>query len=77
MLAALEALERARAMVATKLRTRAMDKPAAREALEQAGRTAQTNIELHAEHVRHRLLLDDGILDARGLRPWEQDHNSP
>ncbi len=77
MLAALEALERTRAMLATKLRPRAMEKPAARAALEQANRKAQTTIELRAERVRHRLLLDDGILRARGLRPWEQDTNSP
>ena len=54
-----------------------MEKPAAREAMEQANRKAQTTMELHADHVRHRLQLDDGILSARGLRPWEQDNNSP
>ena len=54
-----------------------MDKPAARDALEQADRKAQTTIELHAERVRHRLQLDDGILSAHGLRPWERDNNSP
>ena len=73
MLAALEALEQAGAMVATKLRRQAIEKPAVREAMEQANRKAQTKIELHAERVRHRLLIDDGILSARGLRPWEQD----
>ena len=77
MLAALEALERTRATLATKLRQRAIDKPAARAAIEQANRKAHTTIELHAERVRHRLLLDDSILSARGLRPWEQDNNSP
>ena len=76
MLAALEALEHARATVATKLRSQATQKPAAREAIEQASRKAQTTIELHAERVRHRLLLDDGILSTRGLRPWEQDDTS-
>ena len=77
LLDALEALDQTRAMVATKLRRRAMDKPAAREALEQADRKAQTTIDLHAERVRHRLQLDDGILSAHGLRPWERDNNSP
>ena len=77
MLAALEALERARATVATKLRRRAMEKPAAREAIEQANRKAQATIELHAERVRHRLLLDDSILSTYGVRPWQQDRNSP
>ena len=77
MLAALEALERARATVATKLRGRAMDQPAAREAIAQANRKAQATIERHAERVRHRLLLDDGILSTHGVRPWEQDGDSP
>ena len=77
MLAALEALERTRAMLATKLRPRAMEKLAAREAIEQANRKAQSTIELHAERVRHRLLLDDSILSTRGLRPWEQDKKPP
>ena len=76
MLAALEALERARATIATTLRSRAIEKPAARDAIEQANRKAQTTIELHAERVRHRLLLDDSVLSARGLRPWEQDKDS-
>jgi hypothetical protein len=77
MLVALEALERTRATLATKLRPRAAQKPAARAAMEQAGRKAQTTIDLHAKRVRHRLLLDDAILSARGVRPWEQDQNSP
>ena len=77
MLAALESLEQARAAVATKLRRHAMDKPAVRDAMEQANRTSQTTIERHADRVRHRLVVDDGILSARGVRPWEQDHNSP
>ena len=77
MLVALEALERARARVATKLQRRAMEKPAAREAIAQANRKAQATIELHAERVRHRLLLDDSILSTHGVRPWEQDRNSP
>jgi hypothetical protein len=71
MLAALEALERTRATLATQLRPQAMKTPAAREAMEQAHRKAQTTIERHAERVRHRLQLDDGILDAHGFRPWE------
>ena len=57
LLAALEALEHARATVATTLSQRAVEKPAAREALEQADRKAQTTIKRHAERVRHRLLL--------------------
>ena len=76
LLAALEALERARATVATKLSRRAIDRPAAREAIERASRKAQTTIDHHADRVRHRLVLDDGILSARGLRPWEQDTDS-
>ena len=77
LLAALESLELARATVATKLRRQAMEKPAARQAIEQADRKAQTTMELHAERVRHRLLIDDGILSTHGLRPWEQEKNSP
>lgn len=76
LLGALEALERARAVVATKLRSQALEKPAAREAIELAGRKSQATIERHAERVRHRLLIDDGVLDASGLRPWEQDDDS-
>jgi hypothetical protein len=77
MLGALEALERARETVAAKLHGRAMEKPAARQALEQANRKAQATFDLHAERVRHQLLLDDGILSSHGVRPWEQDANSP
>ena len=73
MLAALEALERARATAATKLRRRAIEKPAAREAIEQADRKMQATIERHAERVRHLLLVDDSILSTRGVRPWQQD----
>ena len=53
-----------------------MEKPAVREAMEQANRKAETTMKRHADRVRHRLQLDDGILNARGLRPWEQDNNS-
>jgi DNA-binding GntR family transcriptional regulator len=56
---------------------RALEKPAAREAIAQASRKAQATIERHAERARHRLLLDDGILSSHGVRPWEQDANSP
>lgn len=77
MLAALEALERARATVATKLRRRALEKPAARDAIAQADRRSQATIERHAERVRHRLLLDDSILSTHGARPWEQNSDSP
>jgi flagellar biosynthesis/type III secretory pathway chaperone len=77
LLAALEALKRARATVATTLRRQAIKKPAARDALAQADRTAQATIERHAERLRHRLLLDDGILSSHGVRPWEQDTNPP
>ena len=73
LLAALEALEGARATVATKLRLQATSQPAAREAMEQANRKAQTTMERHAERVRHRLTLDDGILSTHGLRPWEDE----
>jgi hypothetical protein len=41
--------------------------------MEQADRKAQRTIERHAERVRHRLLLDDGVLGARGHRPWENE----
>ena len=77
LLDALESLERARTTVATKLSGRAIEKPAAREAIEQASRKAQATIELHAERVRHRLALDDGILSSHGVRPWEQDTDAP
>jgi len=71
LLAALDALERARATVATTLRQRAVETPAACDVIEGKSQTAQAKIELHAERVRHRLLLDDGILNAHGVRPWE------
>lgn len=77
LLAALEALERARATVATKLRRRAMERPAAREAIAQASGKALATIDLHGERVRHRLLLDDSILSTHGVRPWEQDGDPP
>jgi hypothetical protein len=77
LLVALEALEQSQATVATELARQAIEKPAAREAMEQASRKAQTTIELHAERVRHRLLLDDGVLSSRGHRPWETGHDSP
>ena len=73
LLGALEALERARTTVATKLRRQADDQPAAREAIAQADTKAQATFERHAERVRHRLSLDDGVLSTYGLRPWEQD----
>ena len=73
LLAALEALERAGTTVATRLGRRAMEKPAAREAMAQAIRKTQAKLEVHAERIRHRLLLDDGILSTHGVRPWEQD----
>jgi hypothetical protein len=77
MLSALEGLERARATVATQLEERAAEKPAAREALERATEKAQTKFAIYAERVRHRLLLDDGLLAAHGVRPWEQDGAAP
>jgi len=77
LLVALEALEQARATVASKLAQQAIEKPATREAMEQASRKAHTTIERHAERVRHRLLLDDGILNSRGHRPWETGNDSP
>jgi hypothetical protein len=77
LLAALELLEQARATVATKLRRQAVEKPAVREAMEQANRKAQSTMGLHADRVRHRLMLDDSVLSARGLRPWERDKHSP
>jgi hypothetical protein len=76
-LAALEALERAGTTVAAELRQQATPTPAGREALAQANRKAQATIERHAERTRHRLVLDDGILSAHGVRPWEQDRDSP
>ncbi len=76
LLDSLDALERARATIASTLRRGAMDKPAAGEAIAQANRKAQATIDLHAERVRHRLLLDDGILNRHGVRPWEQDRDS-
>ena len=77
MLAALDALERARETVATHLRRQAIEKPAARQAIAQADRKAQATIERHADRVRHRLVLNDGILSSHGVRPWEQDGTSP
>jgi len=73
LLAALESLDQAGTTVATKLRRQALDKPAAAEAMAQAGDKAQATIDRHAERVRHRLLLDDGLLNAHGVRPWERD----
>ena len=73
LLAALESLQQAGATVATKLRRQAIDTPAAGEAMAQANDKAQATIERHAERVRHRLLLDDGLLSGHGVRPWEKD----
>ena len=73
MLGALEGLERARVAVATKLQGRANEKPAARAALAEANRKAESTFEAHAERVRHRLLVDDGVLSSHGVRPWEQE----
>ena len=77
MLAALEALDGDSGDGGDKAAAASVEKPAAREAMEQANDKAQAAIELHAERVRHRLLLDDGLLSARGLRPWEQSQNVP
>ena len=59
------------ATMTAKLRQRAAERLAARDIIEQTSRTAQAKIELHAERMRHRLLLDDGMLSAHGVRPWE------
>ena len=71
MLAGLDGIERARAKVAAKLRHRASEKPAARGVIEEASQKVPAEFDLAAEKVRHRLLLDDGILSSRGVRPWE------
>jgi len=48
-----------------------VEKPAARDVIEDNSQTAQAKIKLHAERVRQRLQLDDGVLNAQGVRPWE------
>ena len=77
LLSALEALERAQARVATTLAQRATEKPAARKSLAQANAKVEAKFGLHTERVRHRLLLDDGLLNSHGVRPWEQDGDPP
>lgn len=71
LLAALETLEEARAKLATKMTQRAVENPAARERLEGMSQKWQVKIDWHAERIRHRLLLGDGILSGHGVRPWE------
>jgi hypothetical protein len=76
-LGALEALERARATVATELEKHAAQTPAVREDLERSTAKAAAKLAIYTERVRHRLLLDDGLLNAHGVRPWEQVGDSP
>ena len=71
MLAALAGLERGRAKAVTRLEQEALEKPAARSVIENASQKVQDKLERAAEGVRHRLLLSDGILSTRGVRPWE------
>jgi hypothetical protein len=71
MLSALAAIEHGRAKVVTRLKQRAMQKPAARGVIEHASQDVHDNFERAAEGVRHRLLLSDGILSTRGVRPWD------
>ena len=72
MLAALDGLERGRAKAALKLKHRASEKPAAGGVMEEASQKVQAKFELAAEKVRHRLLLDDAMLNRRGVRRWEE-----
>ena len=76
-LGTLEAIERARAKVARHMEEHAAEEPAEREALERATRKADAKFAMHIGRVRHRLLLDDGLLNAHGVRPWEQDGDAP
>ena len=71
MLVGLAAIERGRTKAVAKLKQRAMEKPAARGVIESASQEVQNELERAAEGVRHRLLLSDSILSARGVRPWE------
>ena len=71
MLAVLAGLERGRAKAVTRLKQRALEKPAERRAIEGASQEVQAELERAAEGVRHRLLLSDSILSTRGVRPWE------
>ena len=71
LLAALETLEEVRAKLATQTAQRAMEKPAARERMEAMSQKWQAKIDSHAERIRHRLLIGDGILSRHGVRPWE------
>jgi glycosyltransferase involved in cell wall biosynthesis len=66
--AALDRLERGRAKVAAKLRQRAMEKPAARGVIEETSRKVQDKLERAEESVRHRLMINNRILSARGVR---------
>ena len=50
------------------------DKPSARDVVEDMIRQAQGKFDQGAEILRHRLLLDDSLLSARGVRPWENEH---
>jgi hypothetical protein len=76
-LGTLEAIERVRTRVATELEKHAAEKPAAHEALERATEKSRAKFAMCTERVRHRLLLDDGLLNARGVRPWEHDGDAP
>ena len=71
MLAQLDAVERGRTKLTAKLRQRALEKPADREVIENAGQEVEVELERGAESVRHRLLVSDSILSTRGVRPWE------
>ena len=71
MIAGLDALERGWGKAVAKLNQRATEKPAARPIIEETSQRVQGKLERAAERERHRLLLGDSILSARGLRPWE------
>ncbi len=67
----LDAVERGRTKLTAKLRQRALEKPATRGVIEQVGQRVEGELERGAETVRHRLVVSDRILSARGVRPWE------
>lgn len=75
MLATLDALEHARSKFTMKARARVADKPSARDVVEDMIRQAQGRFDQGAEILRHRLLLDDSVLSARGVRPWEHEQS--
>jgi hypothetical protein len=68
LLAALDALERARATVATTLRQRALEKPAARDVIDDKSHRHKPRLSCTPSGCATD---DDGMLNAHGVRPWE------